>query len=136
MASEKEPEKEQQTPSDSKSKTFPDFPPLDPDKVAAMTHEEKLKLIEKEAQTLYDFCLEKGFSRNDLSWCLKPLFGSPPEYIKKVVKDNKKFCVTLAFTFALIAVVVGWPPAYNLCCVHGKLALMKVFGLQYFVLLF
>ncbi len=105
---------------------FPEFPDLEEEKIEGMSHEEKLKLIEKEAQTLYDFCLEKGLSKKDMSWCLKPLFGSPPEYVKKVVQDNSKFCLTLAFIFGLVAVCVGWTPVYDRICVHGKLALLKV----------
>ncbi len=110
---------------------FPEFPDLKENQIEGMTHEEKLKLIEKEAQTLYDFCLEKGLSQKDMSWCLKPLFGSPPEYVKKVVKDNSKFCLTLAVIFGLIAVFVGWNPAYYQLTVHGKLALMKVCYVAY-----
>ena len=105
---------------------FPDFPDLKPDEIKTMSHEEKLKLIEREAQTLYDFCVEKGLSRKDLSWCLKPLFGSPPELVKKTVKDNSKFFMTFAVIGFMLAVIFGWSTAYNLVCVHGKLALMKV----------
>ncbi len=105
---------------------FPEFPDLKKEQIEGMSHEEKLKLIDREAQTLYDFCLEKGLSQKELSWCIKPLFGSPPEYVKKVVKDNSKFCLTLAVIFGLIAVFAGWNPAYNQLTVHGKLALMKV----------
>ena len=107
---------------------FPEFDVVKPEEIAAMSHEEKVRLIEKEAQTLYDFCLQKGLSKKDLSWCLKPLFGSPPEYVKKVVKDNSKFCLSIGFIFGLVAVIVAWSPAHNFCCVHGKLALMKVRG--------
>lgn len=111
---------------DPKNADFPEFPELKPDEIAGMSHDDKLKLIEREAQTLYDFCVEKGLSQKDLSWCLKPLFGSPPEFVKKAVKDNAKFFTTLAVVFSLVAIVVGWSPAYNFFCVHGKLALMKV----------
>jgi len=104
---------------------FPEFPDLKPDEIKSMSHEDKLKLIEREAKTLYDFCVEKGLSKKDLSWCLKPLFGSPPELVKKVVKDNSKFFTTFAVIGCLLAIVFGWSTAYNLVCVHGKLALMK-----------
>ena len=106
---------------------FPEFPDLKPDEIKSMSHDAKLKLIEREAKTLYDFCVEKGLSKKDLSWCLKPLFGSPPELVKKTVKDNSKFFTTFAVIGCLLAIVFGWSTAYNLVCVHGKLALMKVY---------
>ena len=114
------------TPDESKKVDFPDFPDLKSDQISAMSHEEKLKLIEKEAKTLYDFCIEKGLSKKDLTWCLRPLFGSPPELVKKAVKDNSKLFMTLALIGCILAIIFGWSTAYNLVCVHGKLALMKV----------
>lgn len=126
MASEKDKKSGITDSKESKDVKFPEFPDLKPDEISGMSHDEKLKLLEKEAQTLYDFCLEKGLSKKDISWCLKPLFGSPPEFVKKAVKDNAKFFTILGFLFGLLAIVFGWSPAYNFVCVHGKLALMKV----------
>ena len=114
------------TSNESKKVDFPDFPDLKSDQISAMSHEEKLKLIEKEAKTLYDFCIEKGLSKKDLTWCLRPLFGSPPELVKKAVKDNSKLFMTLTLIGCILAIIFGWSTAYNLVCVHGKLALMKV----------
>eukprot|EP00794_Sanderia_malayensis_P004614 gene4614-5220_t len=105
---------------------FPEFPDLDKEQITGMSHEEKLKLIEKEAQTLYDFCLEKGLSKKEISWCIKPLFGSPPEKMKKVVKDNKNFFLSMAILFGIFGVFAAWSPAYDQLCIHGKLALIKV----------
>ena len=126
MAAEKSDQSTKDVADDSKDAEFPDFSDLKPDDIAGMSHEEKLKLIENEAQTLYDFCVQKGLSKKDLTWCLKPMFGSPPEFVKKVAKDNSKFFATLAIIFGLLAVIFGWSPAYDFVCVHGKLALMKV----------
>lgn len=117
---------EQHDNDEKKEVKFPELTPVKPAEIAGMSHEDKLKLIENEAQTLYDFCLEKGLSKRDMSFCLKPLFGSPPEYVKKVIKDNSRFCMTVAVILGLVAMFMGWSPAYNQLCIHGKLALMKV----------
>lgn len=127
MASKEGSKNEEDTSGENKKVEFPDFPDLKPDQISAMSHEDKLKLIEGEAKTLYDFCIEKGLSKKDLTWCLKPLFGSPPELVKKTVKDNSRLFLTFAVIGCIIAIILGWSTAYNLVCVHGKLALMKVF---------
>ena len=109
-----------------------DFPEIHDEKSDAsnLSHDEKLKFIEKEVQTLYEFCMSKGFNERDVCSSLKPFSASPPEFVKHVFKSNRKFLFGVTLLVGIVAAFALWSPAHNVFVVHGKLALMQVKTVQ------
>ena len=91
-----------------------------------MTQEEKLSTIKKEVQTLYEFCTSKGFSETDMSMCLAPFAGNPPERVTRACKTNVRFLFGVAVVVGILAAVMYTDAGYNVFCIHGKIVIMQV----------
>ena len=96
------------------------------DDVQELSYDDKLKLIEKEATSLYEFCVGKGFQEKQLDMCISNFRGSDQSGYKKVLVDSTRSFVILGLVVAVISVVYASPAAYNMFTVHAKLFSMKV----------
>ena len=97
-----------------------------------LSYEDKLKLLEREANSLYAFCLKKSFSEKQMVECVSKLYGPPKSMGKKALNDSLRSFVLVAILVALGAVVYGSPAAQNMIAVHYKLAMIKVCNYQLF----
>ena len=91
-----------------------------------LSYEDKLKAFEEEANSLYAFCMKKGFSEAELVTCISKLHGPPKTATKQALNDSMGSFVFLSLLVALGAFVYASPLAQNMIAVHYKLATIKV----------
>ena len=94
-------------------------------KAKQLSHEEKLKEIQKDVLTLYDFCKSKGFTEDNLAWCLKPFNGNPPEIVSDTFKKNKKFLFSIFLVVFCISAVMYHTPTYRRIITYSRLGMIK-----------
>jgi len=90
-----------------------------------LSYEEKLKLIQDDAESLYEFCLKKGFSTKQMRTCVDPLLGVQQSFLTRVVKGSSNTLTVLSSIIVVFAVLIAWPPSQRMVIVHAKLLSLK-----------
>ena len=103
--------------------------------VVNLSYGEKLQLVEKEAQSLYAFCMTKRFTSDEVHDCVSELRGPRPTKTKKILHDSSASIFTLSVVVALIATIFVSDVAYNMFVVHAKLVAIKVCFITFFFFL-
>ena len=109
-------------------------PKLEPvtEDIQELNYSDKFRLIEKEAQSLYSFCLKKGFSDREVKECVSKLYGpTPSAKTKKVLLDSSRSLLWVTVMVAITAAMIQSPTAYNFVCANLKIASIKV-SIYYF----
>lgn len=91
-----------------------------------LPYEERLKILEEEAKSLYAFCMKKSFSDKELVTCVSKLRGPPKSATKQALNDSFNSLIFLSVLIALAAMAYASPTAQTLIAVHYKLATIKV----------
>lgn len=100
-----------------------DIPPVQPVTTAdiELVYEKKLELIEREAQSLYQYCLKKKFSTSQVRQCLTPLIGERKSVVSRVITGSVPALVQVAVLVALIAILIKWPTANRILAANTKI---------------
>lgn len=91
-----------------------------------LDYEKKLRLVEEEAQSLYLFCMKKGFTEEEISTCVSKLRGPEKPKLRKIANDSTTSCLRLSLVLALVTALWMTPTGYNMLAVHAKLFSIKV----------
>lgn len=103
----------------------PKLQPVD-ENLIKLDYDERLKLIEEEAQSLYSFCIAKGFSEQQIKDCVTNLNGPPKKVIHRAVNDSLKSMFFLFLFVGMATAIWMSPVGNNLMIVHMKLVSLKV----------
>jgi len=90
-----------------------------------LSYEEKLDIVEKEFQSLYEFCIEKKFTSTEMYNCVSNLYGPPKSLSKKMFNDSAKGFFILAVIIGIVSIVIMQPYLWVLLNVHAKLFAIK-----------
>lgn len=91
-----------------------------------LSYDEKLELIEKEALSLYEYCLTKKFSTNQVRECIGPLNGQRKSVITRLVAGSATTVVYLSVLVAITAALWKWPTANKILTANAKILSVKV----------
>jgi len=103
----------------------PKLQPVDEDLIK-LDYDERLKMIEDEAQSLYSFCIAKGFSEQQIKECVTNLNGPPKKAIHRAVNDSLKSMFFLFLFVGMATAIWMSPVGNNLMIVHMKLVSLKL----------
>ena len=89
----------------------------------SLSIDEKVKMIDKEIQQLYEFCKKAGYTKTQIEDCAQPLLAieTRQKHIR-CLKFLAYFVVLLAF----IGFLFAFDPTYRKICIYGKQAALKV----------
>ena len=96
------------------------------DNLIDLNYEEKLELIRDESQSLYDFCVEKGFNSNQMRECLNCLTGKPIPLYERVIAGSRKSFMKLALLVAVISMVMCHRPILDVVQINLRIASLRV----------
>ena len=91
-----------------------------------LSYVKKLELIEKEAFSLYEYCLTKKFSTSQVRECIGPLTGQRKSVITRLVAGSATTVVYLSVLVAIIAALWKWPTANKILTANAKILSVKV----------
>ena len=83
------------------------------DDLLDLSYEERFQAFEKEAFSLYEFCLKKGFSDEELRSCVLKMHGPPKPTSAKVMQDSWKSLFMIAVLVAMVGMIYASPEANN-----------------------
>ena len=91
-----------------------------------LSYDERVKHFEKEAMSLYQFCLKKGFSDGDMKTCVSKLYGPSKSTTVKTLEDSQRSVIVLLLLVGLAGAIYASPEANNFVAAHYKLFTIKV----------
>jgi len=94
-------------------------------KLLDLSYDERVKHFEKEAMSLYQFCLKKGYSEGDIQTCVSKLYDSSKSTTVKALEDSQRSVIVLVLLVGLTGAIYSSPEANNFVAAHYKLFTIK-----------
>lgn len=91
-----------------------------------LSYKKRLELLENDAQSLYKFCISKGFSTNQMKTCLTPLLGKQKPLVTRIAAGSSRSIFKLSILIGVVAMLYGWPTSNKMVNVHVRLLSVKV----------
>ena len=88
----------------------------------------RLSKVTDEAENLYAFCIQKRFTKEQLSACIEKFHG-PKKVPKKIFDDSKKLAIYLILLVAASYVCYNNPNISEQVVVHARLFSIMVINL-------
>ena len=67
--------------------------------IGHLTHDQKLKIVEKDVQNLYQFCIANNFTNEQVLNCVAVMRGGNKSLASKIIEDTAKHFIALSKTF-------------------------------------
>lgn len=90
-----------------------------------LSYKKRLELLENDAQSLYKFCISKGFSTNQMKTCLTPLLGKQKPLVTRIAAGSSRSIFKLSILIGVVAMLYGWPTSNKMVNVHVRLLNVK-----------
>jgi len=92
-----------------------------------LSYEERLQAFEKEALSLYAFCVKKGFSDGELKSCVSKMYGPPKPTTTKAMHDSWQSLLMIGILVATAGTIYASPGANSYIAAQYKLFTIKVY---------
>ena len=91
-----------------------------------LSYDQKIKLLQKESQTLYEYCMQKCLSAKQMRCCITPFAAKRTSIVQRTINGSLKPIFSISIIVAIAAVLLLWTPVGYMLTVHFRLAAIKV----------
>lgn len=91
-----------------------------------LSYEDRLKVFQNEAVSLYEFCSKKGFTNEEVATCVSKLYGPETSLKRKALQDSYRSLFVIALIVAASSALYATPETNNFISAHLKLFTIEV----------